>query len=532
MTRASRVRPVRSLLRAILPVLALLLVCAPSPRAQDRVAPDLWTYDDTNPADADWSDAVPAHVAVVDGQAWLGRDGRTEPADENTPLLSGDRLRTARGRVDILFADGGALALDEDTSVEFLSDSLLRLDTGRIRLTPGRRAGATAYRIDAAGTMTGIHAAGEYRITTDSASRSDPDVRVFVIRGLAELTSPHGRSLIRAGYESERQRAHDADVAVPVAVASWDAFDRWVDRQRDERQSLASTSYLPTELRYTTVCSNATAHGSTESNYGYVWYPRVDVDWRPYAAGRWSVVGLFGWTWIGSDRWSWPTHHYGRWGVSGARWYWIPDRRWAPAWVSWASAPGYVGWCPLGFDNRPLVSINIGYASARRAWSHAPARTFQSGVVIASRDPIGPMRNDARFIERRGAPARPAGVRADNQPIRSPGRPEGIRPTAVPRASTAANRTGSAPGPAPRQQMEQGAGIDRRPPRRVGFRRARPRARRNPRRRGPRFGRRHRARVRPGDCLWTSSADGRSCRGRASELLQPRPLNGARAAAA
>ena len=97
-------------------------------------------------------------------------------------------------------------------------------------------------------------------------------------------------------------------------------------------------------------------YGSWRSRaaYGYVWYPRVAPGWRPYHHGRWVSLRPHGWTWIAGDPWGWPTHHYGRWGFSRPGWFWIPGRTWGPAWVSWAYAPGYVSWCPLGWNNRPV----------------------------------------------------------------------------------------------------------------------------------------------------------------------------------
>jgi hypothetical protein len=86
---------------------------------------------------ADWTGDVPAHIAVVDGTASHERDGRVVDAEENVPLLAGDCLRTDQGRVEILFADGSALDLDEYAAVDLLSDSLLRLRAGRVR-TPAR----------------------------------------------------------------------------------------------------------------------------------------------------------------------------------------------------------------------------------------------------------------------------------------------------------------------------------------------------------------------------------------------------------
>ena len=84
--------------------------------------------------------------------------------------------------------------------------------------------------------------------------------------------------------------------------------------------------------------------------YGYVWYPtrgrrhgsRTTTD-----AGATRDVRLE----LRRRRrpWGCPTHHYGRWGLSSAgAWFWIPSAGWGAAWVNWAVAPGYVGWCPLG----------------------------------------------------------------------------------------------------------------------------------------------------------------------------------------
>ena len=131
---------------------------------------------------------------MVDGTAELERDGQRETAEENVPLLAGDRLRTARGRVEVLFSDGSALALDQNTDVDLLSDSLLRVQAGRIRLAIARGAAELAYRVDAAGTTTWIRSAGEYRIVVDNRS-IEPDVLVTVLRGTAELESAGGRTL-------------------------------------------------------------------------------------------------------------------------------------------------------------------------------------------------------------------------------------------------------------------------------------------------------------------------------------------------
>jgi hypothetical protein len=113
----------------------------------------------------------------------------------------------------------------------------------------------------------------------------------------------------------------------------------------------------------------------------------VAVGWRPYYYGRWSHLRPWGWTWIGHDPWAWPTHHYGRWGFSAGVWFWIPGRHWGPSWVSWAYAPGYVSWCPLGWNNRPVfgfASVNV-FGGRRytpwHGWTVVPHRRFGSGFV-------------------------------------------------------------------------------------------------------------------------------------------------------
>jgi hypothetical protein len=421
-----------------------------------RGLPDLWAANEASP-DVDWSDRVPAHLAAVDGDAWLERDGRREQAEENLPLIAGDRLWTERGRLEVLFADGTSLAVDEYTDLDLLSDRLARLESGRISLTVSRTAAADTYRVDSAGTTTWIRAAGEYYITTTPTDRGDGDVQVLVMRGLAEISSPFGRSLVRAGYEASASARTVPTLPYAVTVSSWDAFSRWTDSQHGYRQGLTSTSYLPEELRYYGGLFDRQGSWRYEPVVGYVWYPHVETSWRPYSVGRWSVVGSFGWTWIGHDRWSWPTHHYGRWGLSGTRWYWIPGRRWAPAWVSWASAPSYVGWSPLGYNNRPLIDININIGQTWRAWSVAPTRSFYAGAVVASRDVIRPADIGRGFVLRSSPPRHLAGTRSiAPTPRGSVAAPRSSRITAPPvRDREPAARASSVTAPRSRPEVQR-----------------------------------------------------------------------------
>ena len=373
----------------------------------------------------DWTADVPAHLWAVDGAATLEREGRVERAEENTALVAGDRLRTDRGRVDVLFDDGSALDVDEYSRIDLLGDSLVRLLDGRIRLTLARGADNIDYRVDTVAGSALIRSAGEYRISLAPSRTSDPELHVTVLRGQADLANAYGRTTLRAGYEGIVTEGRAPSVPYVVNAAQWDAFDRWVENIRAERLGTQSSQYLPSELRYYGGSFDQSGSWDYLPSYGgYVWYPQVAVGWRPYSVGRWSFYGNFGWFWVGADRWSWPTHHYGRWGLNANRWYWVPGRHWAPAWVAWGGAPGYTSWCPLGYDGRPVVGFSsVRYVDPWVAWTVVPTRAFVNDVVVAHHAvgyrSIAPGVR-SQFEVRRAAPSIGNGPVTRAQPLRAP----------------------------------------------------------------------------------------------------------------
>ena len=375
----------------------------------------------------------PAHVAYVDGAATIARDGRAEQATINVPLVSGDQLRTQEGRVEVLFGDASVLDVDHFTSLDFLSDELLRLLDGRIRLTVAGR-DRIAYRIDTPGGAVRIDTPGEYRIALLGESSRRPDVELITIRGYATLVNDLGETGVRAGERAFATASMAPSYAQAYNSATWDAFDRWAQDRRDERTGTTSAQYLPDDVRGYAASFDRYGDWRYEETYGYVWYPRVHVEWRPYSYGRWSFYGPWGWTWIAYDPWwGWPTHHYGRWGFRANAWFWIPSRRWGPAHVYWASAPGYVGWCPLGWNGRPVFNIiNVGFGiggrrhyDPYRAWTVVPRHRFASRGDLRQyavpRDTIA--RAVPRWsVETAAAPVRPEGITAAAKPIYSAGR--------------------------------------------------------------------------------------------------------------
>ena len=339
-------------LRTVTTVSLLLAPCAVA--AQQAVDPD-----------------PPAHVSLVDGTALIERDGKIDNSPANMPLLAGDRVRTETGRVEILFADGSTLHLDNFTTVDFQSDEIVRILDGRVRLTIGGR-GDVGYRIDGPGAWAQISQPGEYRVALMRAERG-LEMELAVLRGAAELVNDDGRTQLRAGERAMARNGVAPSHPYVFNSAAWDAFDRWSETRRDHRLGLSS-QYLPEPVRVYSRDFDRYGSWRHEPTYGYVWYPTVAVSWRPYYHGRWATMRPYGWVWVGNDPWAWPTHHYGRWGFSAGSWFWIPGRTWGPAWVSWAYSPGYVSWCPLGWNNRPVlqfVNINVysrGY-DPWRAWT-------------------------------------------------------------------------------------------------------------------------------------------------------------------
>lgn len=392
----------RSLRLTIFVALAALAVCAGPVRAQG-------TQEFT----------APPHLGFVDGAATLDREDRSEPALSSMPIVAGDRLRTARGRAEVLFADGSALDVDEYSSVEFQAPTLLRVTSGRVLLTvagANNPSSAATFQIDTPTASATTDGPGEYRVAVLTGS-TGVQTELAVLRGSGELQTERGTMPVRAGQRSIAWDNAAPAYPQPFNSARFDAFDQWAAARRDVRLgSATSAQYLPPDLRTYGGTFDRYGAWQYEQPYGYVWYPTVAPGWRPYHNGYWDALPYYGWTWIGVDVWTWPTHHYGRWGHSRSRWFWIPDRRWAPAWVAWGAAPSYVTWCPLGFDNRPVFSLS---ASLGSRWN--------DGWVVLPRSHFGAR---DRFVHAYAVSPRALAV---NTPFVVQTSPPIVPPRAVPR---------------------------------------------------------------------------------------------------
>ncbi|HEY7057243.1 MAG TPA: DUF6600 domain-containing protein [Vicinamibacterales bacterium] len=400
------------------------LVPAASVRPQEATVP------------SDTEAAAPAHIAFVDGSATLERDGRPETELLNMPLMSGDRLRTSDGRVEVLFGDGSALYVDARTTVDVQSDELLRLMDGRVRVAIVGPVRTVSYRIDSPAGAVGITEPGDYRLALLHGDR-ETQLELAVLRGTADIFTDQGSTPVRAGQRAYASAGLAPSFTYAFNSAALDDFDRWTETRRDVQFGV-SAQYLPSEVQQYAPVLDAEGDWRYDQSYGNVWYPHVSAGWRPYYYGRWISYPQYGWTWVGADHFGWPTHHYGRWGFSAGAWFWIPGRRWAPAWVSWAYAPGYVSWCPLGFDNRAVFALNVSvgrpyyssYYSPWNYWTVVAAPHFGYGYVnrrVIQVDRVFAAQSRPVFVTRSSAPAfREAAIPRGAAPIRWAGARAGV----------------------------------------------------------------------------------------------------------
>ena len=255
----------------------------------------------------DVANESPAHISVVDGAALLERDGRSESAPASMPLLSGDRVRTQNGRVEILFNEGSTLHLDTNSVVDFQSDEVIRLLDGRVRLNiVGGANRRVAYRVDAPFAWIEVVRTGEYRISVYGGASAindgrEAEVELAVLRGAADLVNEDGRRSLGAGERAFARAGAAPSVQYVFNSASWDAFDRWSEARRDSRLGV-SAEYLPEEVQAYATTFNQYGSWQNEPTYGYVWYPRARAGWRPYYYGSWTTLRPVGVDvdWIGS----------------------------------------------------------------------------------------------------------------------------------------------------------------------------------------------------------------------------------------
>lgn len=133
------------------------------------------------------------------------------------------------------------------------------------------------------------------------------------------------------------------------------------------------------EVTYQTFYDELSPHGRwiEYPEYGYVWVPDADPDFRPYSTnGHWVWTDDYEWMWVSDYDWGWAPFHYGRWLEDDYYgWVWVPGYEWSPAWVAWRDGGDYYGWAPLRPGINISINFNIGsYSPPYSYWNFAPRR--------------------------------------------------------------------------------------------------------------------------------------------------------------
>ena len=294
----------------------------------------------------------------------------SEEATVNLPFLPGDRVWTdGGGRAEFQFAGGSLLRLDSASKLDYVAHDEGRDDRVVLRLWSGalilhvrdRRDGP--FEIETPGGVISTGTRGVLRIDVQSG-----ETRVSVYEGEATLEGAQPVR-VRAGERVYARRNEVEEGPTQFDRTEGDEFAEWDDgRQQQTAYAANRQEALPEDVA--PYADELDRHGTWyyETEVGHVWRPYVAAGWQPYSNGRWTW-SVFGWTWVPYEPWGWAPSHYGRWGFTNALgWYWIPGATWAPAWVSWAVGGDYVGWCPLGYRDRPVLAYDrLGFARGHAA---------------------------------------------------------------------------------------------------------------------------------------------------------------------
>ena len=304
-----------------------------------------------------------ARVRYLEPGVLMQRAGESgaEEAFANLPFLPGDRLWTdASGRAELQFEDSAFVRLDSRGKLDYVSHDqgrrnariLLRLWSGGVYFHVGQGRYDPDFELETPGGLVELLDRGVYRVDVEAG-----ETRLSVYDGEASLDSGGRRVRVDSGERTYARRDEEPLRPQPFERdADFDEFARW-NQEREDRVAWAGGSdrYLPEDVSYYGGELDESGSWYYEAEVGHVWRPYVTHGWRPYLNGHW-VWTFYGWTWVPYEPWGWVTFHYGRWGYSPViGWYWIPGAAWGPAWVSWAVGGDYVGWCPLGNRDRPVI---------------------------------------------------------------------------------------------------------------------------------------------------------------------------------
>jgi len=304
--------------------------------------------------------------------SYLGGSVSFQPAGEsdwvsavvNRPMTTADRLWTDDGGRAEIQLGSATVRVDALTGMSFLNlddrTTQIELSAGTIYIRVLRLDRDESFEIDTPNQAFSVLRPGEYRI---QASEDGNSTMVTVRAGEGEATGS-GRTYRVGPGESGNFTGTVSLRASIFRAGGYDEFDRWCqDRNRRDDRSRSVRYVSPDVVGY----EDLDDYGSwyPDSDYGYIWMPRVAYGWAPYHDGHWVWISPWGWTWVDDAPWGYAPFHYGRWVYVRNSWGWVPGPIavrpvYAPALVAFIGGPrfslsvavggggGYVGWFPLG----------------------------------------------------------------------------------------------------------------------------------------------------------------------------------------
>jgi hypothetical protein len=282
----------------------------------------------------------------------------------NRPMTTADRLWADEdGRAEIQLG-AATIRLDSLTGLSFLNlddrTTQIELSVGTMYVRVLRLARDESFEIDTPNQAFSILRPGEYRV---EASEDGNSTMVTVRAG--EVEAIGSSRIYRIGPGDSGRFTGTVSLRASIfRAAGDDEFDRWCeDRNRRDDRSRSVRYVSPDVVGYQDLDDYGVWY--SDSDYGYVWVPRVTRGWAPYQYGHWVWISPWGWTWVDEAPWGYAPFHYGRWVYARNRWGWVPGPIavrpvYAPALVAFIGGPrfsvsvalgnggGYVGWFPLG----------------------------------------------------------------------------------------------------------------------------------------------------------------------------------------
>ena len=204
----------------------------------------------------------PAHIATVDGNATLERDGRPESGLLNMPLIAA-------------IGCGPPMGASRSSSATAARCTLMRSRPSTCSLTTccgcstaasrdDRRPGPAVVVSDRlAGRRGEHHPPGDYRLSLLHGER-ETQLELAVLRGLADISHHKGQTPVRAGQRAYASAGLAPSFAYAFNSAAADDFDHWVENRRG-RSAASRRNTWRLRCNRTRRCSTPKATGATTS---------------------------------------------------------------------------------------------------------------------------------------------------------------------------------------------------------------------------------------------------------------------------